>query len=363
VSGPKTTLWEIEPHTRAKHLILQRYLHAWLPIISSKRGRVVFIDGFAGPGEYAGGEEGSPVIAMRALIDHAYGHAIRSEVHFIFIEADKKRAAHLERVVDPLRQKLQTGSTATVYHGEYAPLLSKALDQFEANGLQLAPSLVFIDPFGVKGLPIELVRRVLATPSCEVMVNFMMGFMHRFIGAPEFERHMDDIFGTTEWRRGRGLQEQACVTYLRELYLAELTKPGVQGRARYVRAFTMLNKHDRPIYDLIFATNHTQGIDKLKDALWRVDAFGGERFSDATSPEQPTLLDPKSAHEDGLIAMLRKTFSGRTVTWAEVTECIRQSPYRIRVTPITKAAKDPKSGVTIIGRGHGMDPTTLISFS
>ena len=68
MSGPKQTIWTLDPHTRAKHLILQRYLHAWIPIIALGRGRAVFIDGFAGPGVYAGGEEGSPIIAMRASI-------------------------------------------------------------------------------------------------------------------------------------------------------------------------------------------------------------------------------------------------------------------------------------------------------
>lgn len=27
--APKTTLWPLEPHTRAKHEILRRYLEAW----------------------------------------------------------------------------------------------------------------------------------------------------------------------------------------------------------------------------------------------------------------------------------------------------------------------------------------------
>jgi len=32
--------------------------------------RILFIDGFAGPGEYTKGEEGSPIIAMRSLTEH-----------------------------------------------------------------------------------------------------------------------------------------------------------------------------------------------------------------------------------------------------------------------------------------------------
>src|ERR1700693_6137138 len=57
---PRTTLWEIQPHTRAKHRILKSYLDAWLPIMARYNGRILFIDGFAGPGRYSGGERGSP---------------------------------------------------------------------------------------------------------------------------------------------------------------------------------------------------------------------------------------------------------------------------------------------------------------
>jgi len=66
----------------AKHAILRRYLDAWFPILTQQASslarkfknasnrEVLFIDGFAGPGEYANGEEGSPVIALKAALDH-----------------------------------------------------------------------------------------------------------------------------------------------------------------------------------------------------------------------------------------------------------------------------------------------------
>lgn len=363
MAAPKKTLWEIEAHTKAKHLILQRYMQAWLPIISRRNGRVVFIDGFAGPGVYAGGEDGSPIIAMRALIDHAHKQAIQSEVHFVFFEADKKRSEHLSAIIDPICKDLPKGCSVSVSHGEYAKLLSDALDELEANGKQLAPSLVFVDPFGVSGLPMDLVRRVLATPSCEVLVNFMTGYAHRFISAPEFEKHLDEIFGTSDWRNGRALTGHARIDFLRKLYISELQRQDVTGGARYARAFSMLNAAGQPIYDLVFATNHPVGIDRMKDALWKVDANAGERFSDATDPDQPTLLDQGAGHDDGLIAMLRETFRGTTVSWSVVEERIRQSPYRILKMPLLRAAKDPDSGISISPRGRGIKEDALLSFS
>ncbi|PIU78275.1 MAG: hypothetical protein COZ28_01740 [Candidatus Moranbacteria bacterium CG_4_10_14_3_um_filter_44_15] len=51
-----STIWNIEPHTEEKHEILRKYLDAWLPIMTRWNGRVLYIDGFAGPGEYIGGK-------------------------------------------------------------------------------------------------------------------------------------------------------------------------------------------------------------------------------------------------------------------------------------------------------------------
>ena len=83
MAPPKTKLWELEPHTIGKHLVLRAYLDAWFPILSSWKKRILFIDGFAGPGEYTGGEEGSPQIGMRALVDHSA--KIDAEVVLFFI--------------------------------------------------------------------------------------------------------------------------------------------------------------------------------------------------------------------------------------------------------------------------------------
>jgi three-Cys-motif partner protein len=94
MTKPSETLWEIEPHTKAKHEILRRYLGAWFPILGLKIPRIVYIDGFCGPGRYLGGEEGSPIIALKeALNQPALANA---EVNFLFIDERADRISHLE---------------------------------------------------------------------------------------------------------------------------------------------------------------------------------------------------------------------------------------------------------------------------
>ena len=84
----EATTWELEPHTRAKHEILVAYLKAWYPIIGRWRGRALFVDGFAGPVVYAGGQPGSPILALDTLLAHTALDSLNCEFLFWFIEAD-----------------------------------------------------------------------------------------------------------------------------------------------------------------------------------------------------------------------------------------------------------------------------------
>jgi three-Cys-motif partner protein len=61
--------WELAAHTAAKLEILEAYLRAWFPIVGRGRDfdRIIYIDGFAGPGRYKGGEDGSPIVALKAV--------------------------------------------------------------------------------------------------------------------------------------------------------------------------------------------------------------------------------------------------------------------------------------------------------
>ena len=101
MAAPKTTKWAMEPHTRAKHEVLMRYLLAWFPIMGQKFPQIMYIDGFAGPGRYSGGEAGSPIIAIEAALTHR--ERIEGQLLFRFMEKRQDRADMLIEVVDDMK--------------------------------------------------------------------------------------------------------------------------------------------------------------------------------------------------------------------------------------------------------------------
>jgi three-Cys-motif partner protein len=89
-------LWECPPRTKAKLEILSQYLGAWFGILAIKGfPHVYYIDGFCGPGEYLGGEKGSPVIAARLASSTAQQYP-GFKATLICIDKEPKAVKHLK---------------------------------------------------------------------------------------------------------------------------------------------------------------------------------------------------------------------------------------------------------------------------
>ena len=198
MAAPRQTIWQLEPHTRAKHEILKRYLQAWMIILSQgKFAEILYIDGFAGPGEYAGGEAGSPIIALDTAL--GFKPPLTAKVHFLFVEERNDRADHLRKQV--ALRTLPANFSVIVEGGvTFEAAFEKRYAEFVRNG-RLMPTFAFIDPFGWTGAPFSLVKKILAQRSCEVFVNFMYEEINRFIGHPDQVANFNSFFGTDEWKQ------------------------------------------------------------------------------------------------------------------------------------------------------------------
>lgn len=299
MSAPKSTTWALEPHTKAKHEILKRYLRAWTPILAQGGfPQILYIDGFAGPGRYEGGEEGSPVIALNAALAHR--DRITGEMLFQFIEKDSDRAAMLRRVLDeipkPSNFKIRI-STAT-----FEESTREILEYCKSRGRALPPTFAFVDPFGWTGIPFSLLRDILSHPSCEVLVNFMYEEINRFLGHPDQEQDLDQLFGTPDWRP----LVQISGTAERRRAIHGLYQKKLESAATFVRSFEMRNRNDATDYFLFFATKNTTGLRKMKEAMWGVDQSGEFTFSDGTNPDQMLLFGKQPN-----LAVLRNEIVGR----------------------------------------------------
>lgn len=301
------TVWSLDPHTAKKHEILRRYFEAWLPIMARWNGRVVYIDGFAGPGSYSAGEDGSPVVVLKAARDHAY--PISGELVCIFVEDNLERCKHLKGVLEELSATLPTHLKWSVVHGKFDQHLTKTLTLIETQKENAAPTLVFIDPFGFSHTPFETIRNVLRNGRSEVLVNFMYEEVNRFLSIDKHAADYDQLFGTSEWRAVLGFSEAADRRKaIHDIYLKQL-----KTTARFVHSFEMLNKGNSTDYFLFFATNGLKGLEKMKEAMWKVDDTGSFQFSDHTDARRLLSLFSAQPNLVPLRDAILRTFRGKDV--------------------------------------------------
>src|SRR4051812_44883040 len=100
------TLWQLEPATQAKHRLYARYLDGYWPVMlqANHAGwrwpKLTYVDAFAGPGRYLGGEEGSPLFVLDRLLNHTARARMAlspDRVRLVFIEKRRDRYEHLVR--------------------------------------------------------------------------------------------------------------------------------------------------------------------------------------------------------------------------------------------------------------------------
>jgi three-Cys-motif partner protein len=349
----KEVTWELDLHTKAKHDILKGYLQAWYPILNSTNKRIVYIDGFAGPGEYNGGEPGSPIIALKTAKNHS--SELKSEIVFWFIEENKDRCCHLESIIK--KEELPTNFLVHVECGRFDERLTSTLADIENQGKHLAPTFVFIDPFGISDTPFSVVDKILKNKKCEVFINFMSGFLNRFGDLDLNKGHINDLFGTDAWQTEATRSEEGFVEYYQQ-------RLGII--AKYVRSFTMKNENNQTIYRLIFGTNSYEGLKKMKEAMWRVDKTGSFTFSDRTDPKQ-VLLIPHEPNYSDLKRLIVNKFNGLEAGIDDVERYVviktiyLETHFKKQILTKMEKCNPPEIIVSRPGKS-GFPPNTKIKF-
>ena len=307
--------WPIQPHTKAKHAILREYLKAWFPILASWNKRIIYYDGFSGSGDYSEGEEGSPLIALNVAQDC---NLPNTEIVFVFVESNKKRADSLKKTIG---QKEWPNNFMIQYKVEESEnVLSNILDYLKEKNFQIAPTFAFIDPFGVKGAPFSLVKRLLENPKCEVLVTFMTETpIRRFV--TKIPEPINKLIGHPS------AAEIIQASDDRVSKAIELYQESLERVAKFVRPFEMKSK-SATIYNLFFATNNSLGHEKMKEAMWKIDESGGFRYSDEIDPNQQKLF-PDHPEKD-LAEKLSGKFQGRRMKSEDILKYVSENTIFIK---------------------------------
>lgn len=332
---PKDTIWPAAPHTLAKIEILSNYLIRYMQILGrSRRGQtLLYIDGFAGPDEYTNAPNGSPTAALSAVseaISLAGSDWLAGSMQCVFIEERKDRYEHLRTRLAgfPSSPRIAVHSYNSTFVEGLRLVQQEVPVPFQTN----SPLFVFIDPFGATGAPFQSVASILASPCSEVLINFDADGIGRIFQAQESVGHetlLNKIYGDDSWRHV--LKTHYSLSRLCEEALA-LYKQKLRSlpNVKYAFPFEMRSDTDFLNYYLLFASQHPLGLEKMKEAMKKIDQDGSYRFSDASIGQTATFRfdDPMQ-----FSPQLYNQFQGQQVLYAEIRD------YTLNETPFSNPSK------------------------
>lgn len=323
-----------------KQKLIKYYLQGWFPKLAFGQlgNKVLYFDTHAGKGEYAQGQLGSPLTALTTLIEHDSRDRLlgKCEVLFYFIEETKE---NFDALVLNLG-KLNLPSNVKVYKdcGNCFQIMNNLVESMKKRNATMAPSFIFIDPFGFK-IPGELLKNLLSFRGVELFVNIIwreLDMAMRGEHGKAMEETVSEIFCGEEWRTvvcSEDFNERAeqSVNLLKEKLGA---KWGTYIRMRGDNGVTR--------YLLLHLTNHDSGRDLMKDCIWKVCPDGGFDARKSDSIYQYQLITPEPNLKELELWVIDK-LSKRSMRWKELVEELRfelwRSPHLTKVLGKMRAEK------------------------
>lgn len=254
------------------------------------------------------GEPGSPKIMFdRSVQVVEDGHA--KSVLIRCSEANSTNFAHLQAVCRDLKHDKVLIEPREQEFIE----LGGALAEWAEKESSPPPIFVFVDPYGVRGVPLDLLARLLKIDRLEILLTFMVRDPARFLMEGNYEEPMTALFGDERWL------ECADANSRPECLMLKFRDVIRDGIAKHALPFCVYEDERRTIlYYLIHLTNSDLGMREMKEAM--VHKSGDMTFWPITvkNPDQLELEVGEEPPHPTLQLHLRETYGGQSMTFEEL---------------------------------------------
>jgi three-Cys-motif partner protein len=307
---------ESTEQSQIKAKIVSDYFFAWAKVIThvQRSDRIAYIDLFAGPGRYKDGTMSTPLLILEGGIRDPI---IAQRLVTLFNDGDSNSSRSLEAAIKSLPGIDKLKYPPRVMNQEIGTEIVKRFEE-----MRLVPTLFFVDPWGYKGLSLQLVNAVVKDWACECVFFFNYNRINAGLGNNTVREHMNALFGqhADELRQElEGLDPSA-----RELTIVERLSSALNpDRKRLVLPFRFRRDNRRTSHHLIFVTKNFRGYDIMKKIMAKESSKieqGVASFEYNPADERyPTLFELNRPLEQ-LQAMILCEYRGRTVSFVELYE-------------------------------------------
>nr|WP_228014443.1 three-Cys-motif partner protein TcmP [Fortiea sp. LEGE XX443] len=294
-SADGSNIPDINPHTKAKHQILDTYLENLIYTLYGK-GRYgettfTFVDGFCGGGMYYDQDnkrewEGSPIRLIEA-IRAGYKKSKRQydlNVKFIFIDNKREHLACLKNYSmpkaglgelvngQPHEFKGEVGKLVEeceFIYGEFENLVNEVIFKID---IRKGHSFFFLDPFGWTDVSMQSIRKINDLKRTEILYTYMIDFIKRFV-IGKYGKEKDTFNRILEaeeyykFNNFNSFETTGGKCYLRNESMRLFRD---KGKAKYVFTFSMIPRGNVSVlYYLMHLSQKLTALEVIKESFWQ----------------------------------------------------------------------------------------------
>src|SRR5690242_452307 len=155
---------ESSEQSAVKTAIVSKYFWSWAKVMmvqvrTRTEPKIAYLDLFAGPGRYKDGTKSTPLLILEKAIDDP---EMSRMLVTIFNDKDDASVRELQSAIDRLPGVKKLKYRPVVMNDEVGSEMVKRFRE-----INLIPTLFFVDPWGYKGLSLQLVNAVLKDWGCD----------------------------------------------------------------------------------------------------------------------------------------------------------------------------------------------------
>ncbi len=297
---------DYEEQTKTKHKVFIDYIDKWIKIVG-KYHKLNYIDGFGGIGAYRDRQGeiyyGSPILAAKAIEKNT--SKLRRSVNLLVIDEDNNNLENISKIFEYEKIAIKP----VLIPSDFDQTINEILD----NVKNLAPTFIFVDPFGFK-IKMKTIERVMKIDKTEVLLNFMFTRINQFLSDPKLVNIYDDLFGDAYWQnctKLHGEEREKCIIEGYRRWLKQFTK--------YVYYFKLeFPRKRKSYYYLYHLTNHFLGCSIMKSSFARFN-YGRVEYRGRRGAQMELFVN-KDVIVKNAIDYLKEVYKGQQKSFQEIIE-------------------------------------------
>jgi three-Cys-motif partner protein len=284
-----------------KQRTASKYFGGWanivLPKARAREGKIMYADLFCGPGQYKDGTRSTPLLVLDHIIS---APALRDTVQTVFNDENPEFVNELESHIAKL-----PGIESLHYKPQ---LRNRVVGRDIIPRIQRidVPTLFFADPWGYKGISIDLIEASISHWGSDFLFFFNYNRINMNLGSEAMNEPINEFFCAD-----RAHELRRTIACLRPAQREEAILKAMQGAIKnlgaHVGKFTFRSETvSRPTHHLLCVSKHRQGMALFKE----ISAKESTRFDDNvpsldhdphTDPLQSLLFSPLTELESTLL--------------------------------------------------------------